>query len=128
MENKRKHRDIKLVTTDKRRNRLASEPNYHITKYFSKNFMAIEMKKTKVNMNKPSYLGMSILVISKTLTYEFWYDYIKPKYQDKAKLCYMNTDNFVIHIKTEDYYVLVILQNGLTNLTMMRMIKYLFQK
>ena len=128
MENKRKHRDIKLVTTDKRRNQLASEPNYHITKYFSKNFMAIEMKKTKVNMNKPIYLGMSILVISKTLTYEFWYDYIKPKYQDKAKLCYMNTDNFVIHIKTEDYYVLVILQNGLTNLTMMRMIKYLFQK
>ena len=128
MENKRKHWDIKLVTTDKRRNQLASEPNYHITKYFSKNFMAIEMKKTKVNMNKPSYLGMSILVISKTLTYEFWYDYIKPKYQDKAKLCYMNTDNFVIHIKTEDYYVLVILQNGLTNLTMMRMIKYLFQK
>ena len=128
MENKRKHWDTKLVTTDKRRNQLASEPNYHITKYFSKNFMAIEMKKTKVNMNKPIYLGMSILVISKTLTYEFWYDYIKPKYQDKAKLCYMNTDNFVIHIKTEDYYVLVILQNGLTNLTMMRMIKYLFQK
>ena len=128
MENKRKHWDIKLVTTDKRRNQLASEPNYHITKYFSKNFMAIEMKKTKVNMNKPIYLGMSILVISKTLTYEFWYDYIKPKYQDKAKLCYMNTDNFVIHIKIEDYYVLVILQNGLTNLTMMRMIKYLFQK
>ena len=86
--------------------------------------MAIEMKKTKVNMNKPIYLGMSILVISKTLTYEFWYDYIKPKYQDKAKLCYMNTDHFVIHIKTEDYYVLIILQNGLTNLTMMRMIKY----
>ena len=71
MENKRKHRDIKLVTTDKRRNRLASEPNYHITKYFSKIFMAIEMKKTKVNMNKPINLGMSILVISKTLTYEF---------------------------------------------------------
>ena len=127
MENKRKHRDIKLVTTDRRRNQLASEPNYHITKFFSKNFMAIEMKKTKVNMNKPIYLGMSILVISKTLTYEFWYDYIKPKYQDKAKLCYMNTDNFVIHIKTKDYYVLIILQYGLTNLTMMRMIKYLFQ-
>ena len=71
MENKRKHRDIKLVTTDRRRNQLASEPNYHITKFSSKNFMAIEMKKTKVNMNKPIYLGMSILVISKTLTYEF---------------------------------------------------------
>ena len=104
MENVRKDRDIKLVTTDKRRNQLASEPNYHTTKYFSENLMAIEMKKTKVKMNKPVYLGMSILDISKTLMYEFWYDYIKPKYQDKAKLCYMDTDSFVIHIKTKDFY------------------------
>ena len=104
MENVRKHRDIKLVTTDKRRNQLASEPNYHTIKCFSENLMAIEMKTTKVKMNKPIYLGMSILDISKTLMYEFWYDYIKPKYQDKAKLCYMDTDSFVIHIKTEDFY------------------------
>ena len=67
MENVRKHRDIKLVTTDKRRNWLASETNYHTTKYFSENLMAIETKKTKVKMNKPIYLGMSILDISKTL-------------------------------------------------------------
>ena len=100
MENVRKHRDIKLVTTDKRRNQLASEPNYHTTKYFSENLMAIEMKKTKVKMNKPIYLGMSILDISKTLMYEFWYDYIKPKYQDKVKLRYMDTDSFIIHITT----------------------------
>ena len=85
-ENVRKHRDMKLVTTDKRRNQLVSEPNYHTTKYFSENLLAIEMKKTKVKMNKPVYLGMSILDISKTLMYEFWYDYIKPKYQDRAKL------------------------------------------
>ena len=85
MENVRKHRDIKLVTTDKRRNRLASEPNYHITKYFSENLMAIEMKKTKVKMNKPIYRGMSILDISKTLMYEFWCDCIKPKFRDRAK-------------------------------------------
>ena len=104
VENVRKHRDIKLVTTDKRRNQLASEPNYHTTKYFSENLIAIETEKTKVKMNKPIYLGMSILDISKTLMYEFWYDYIKPKYQDKAKLCYMDTDSFVIHIKTEDLY------------------------
>ena len=104
MENVRKQRDIKLVTTDKRRNQLASEPNYHTTKYFPGNLMAIEMKKIKVKMNKPIYLGMSILDISKTLMYEFWYDYIKPKYQDRAKLCYMDTDSFVIHIKTEDCY------------------------
>ena len=74
--NVRKHRDIKLVT-DKRRNQLASEPSYHTTKYFSENLMVIEMKKTKVKMNKLIYLGMSILDISKTLMYEFWYDYIK---------------------------------------------------
>ena len=104
MENVRKYRDIKLVITDKRRNQLASEPNYHTTKYFSKNLMAIEMKKTKVKINKPIYLGMSIPDISKTLMYEFWHDYIKPKYQEKAKLCYMDTDSFIIHIKTEDFY------------------------
>ena len=104
MENVRKHRDIKLVTTDKRRNQLVSEPNYHTTKYFSENLLAIEMKKTKVKMNKPVYLGMLILDISKTLMYEFWYDYIQPKYGDKAKLCYMDTDSFIIHIRTEDFY------------------------
>ena len=66
--------------------------------------MSIEMKKIKVKMNKPINLGMSILNLSKTLMYEFWYDYIKPKYQDRAKLCYMDTDSFSIHIKTEDFY------------------------
>ena len=104
MENVRKHRDIKLVTTDKRRNQLASEPNYHTTKYFSENLMAVEIKKSKVKLYKPIYLGMSILDISKTLMYEFWYDYIKPKYHDKAKLSYIDTGRFVIHIITEDFY------------------------
>ena len=104
MENVRKHRDIKLVTTDKRRNRLASEPSYHTTKYFSENLTTIEMKNAKVKINKPIYLGMSILDISKTFMYEFWYDYIKPKYQDKAQLCCMDTDSFVFNIKTEDSY------------------------
>ena len=104
MENVRKHRDIKLVITDKRRNQLVSEPNYHTTKWFSENLLAIEMKKTKVKMNKPVYLGLSILEISKTLMYEFWYDYIKPKYGDNVKLCYMDTDSFIMHIKKEDFY------------------------
>ena len=63
MENVRNHRDIKLVMTDKKRNKLVSEPNYHTTKLFSENLLATEMKKTKVKMNKPVYLGMSILVI-----------------------------------------------------------------
>ena len=103
METVRKHRDIKLVTTYKKEiNQLQNL--IIINKTFSENLMAIEMKKTKAKMNKPINLGMSILDISKTLMYEFWYDYIKPKYQDRAKLCYMDTDSFVIHIKTEDFY------------------------
>ena len=62
------------------------------------------MKKTKVKMNKPVYLGLLILEISKALIYEFWYDYMKPKYSDNVKLCYMDTDSFIMHIKTEDFY------------------------
>ena len=104
MENVRKHRDIKLVTTEEKRIKLVSEPNYHTTKHFSDNLLAIEMKKTKVKMNKPVYLGMSILDISKTLMYEFCHDYVKPKYKDKAKLCYMDTDSFVIDNFTEDFF------------------------
>ena len=104
MENVRNHRDIKLVTTDKRRSILASEPNYHSTKYISKDLLIMEMKKVEVKMNKPIYLGQAILDISKTLMYEFWYDYIEPKYKEKTRLCYMDTDSFVIYIKTEDFY------------------------
>ena len=62
------------------------------------------MKKTKVKMKKPIYLGLSISEISKILIYEFWYDYMKPKYNDNVRLCYMDTDSFVMHIKTNDFY------------------------
>ena len=129
MENVRKHKDIKLVTTDKRRNQLASEPNYHTTKYFSENLMAAEIKKSKVKLYKPIYLGMSILDISKTLMYEFCYYYIKAKYWDRAKLCYMNTEIFVIHIKTEDFYedIAMTLRSGLTHLIIINMIIEHFQ-
>ena len=79
MENVRNHRDIKLVTNNDRRNKLVSEPNYHTATHFSEKLLAIEMKKTNILMNKPIYLGQAILDISKTLMYEFWYDYIKPR-------------------------------------------------
>ena len=105
MENIRKHRDIKLLTTDKRRNKLVSEPNYHTMNYiYSEDLSIIEMNKTKVKMNKPIYLGLSILEISKLLMYEFRYDYKKPKYGDNIKLCCMDTDSFIMNIKTEDFY------------------------
>ena len=91
----------------------------------------MEVKKTKVKMNKYVYLGMSILDISKKLLYKFWYDYIKPKYQrsctqrscaqDKAKLCYMDTDTFIIYIKLKT--LLMMLRNCLTHLILTKMIE-----
>ena len=104
MENIRKHRDIKLVTMDKKISKLVSEPNYHTINLISENLYIIEMKKTKVKMNKPIYLRLSILEISKILMYGFWYDYIKPKYNDNVKLYYTDTDSFIINIKTNDFY------------------------
>ena len=75
MENVRKHTDIKLVTTERKKNYLVSEPNYHVTKFFTENLLAIEMSKTQILMNKPVYLGLSLLFLSKAVMYEFWYDY-----------------------------------------------------
>ena len=94
----------KLVTTDKKRSKLVSEPNYHTINLISEDLSIIEMKKTKVKMNKPIYLGLSILEISEILMYEFWYDYMKLKYGNDVKLCYMDTDSFVMNIKTNDFY------------------------
>ena len=104
MENVKKHRDIKLVKTDKKRNKLVSEPNFHTMKLIDDNLAIIEMKKIKVKMNKPIYLRLSILDISKITMYEFWYDFIKSKYESKAKFYYMDTDSFIINVKTEDFY------------------------
>ena len=92
MENVRKHRNIKLLATKRRRNCLVSEPNYHNTKFFTEHLLAIEMRKTQILMNKPIYLGLSILDLSKIVIYEFWYDYVIPKYGENQ--------NFVIWIQT----------------------------
>ena len=104
MENVRKHRDIKLVKSDKKRNKLVSEPNFHTMKLIDNNLAIIEMRKVNVKMNKSIYSGLSILDISKITVYEFWYDYVKIKDEDKAQLCYMDTDSFVVNIKTKDFY------------------------
>ena len=107
MENIRKDKDIKLVTTDKKRSKLVSEPNYHTINLISEDLSIIEMKKTKVKMNKPIYVGLPILEISKILMYEFWYDYMKPKYGNDVKLCYMDTDSFIMNVKTNDFYEVI---------------------
>ena len=104
MENVKKYRDIRLVTTERTTNYLVSEANYHINKLCIKNLLVIEIKKTQILINKLVYLGLSILDLSKTVMYKFWYDFIKPKYGENAKLCYMDTDSFNVHIKTDDIY------------------------
>ena len=104
MENVRKHRDIRLVNSDSKRSKLASEPNYYTTKHISEDLLITEMKKREVYMNKPLYLGEAILDYSKMPVHEFWYDYLIPMYGDKIKLCYMDTDSFIIYVETEDFY------------------------
>ena len=104
MENIREHRNIKLVTTDEKYFHMVMRPNFKSGVLFGENLMGCEMGKIKVVMNKPAYLGQAILDLSKIMMYEFHYDYIIPKYRDRLKLCYMDTDSLVYHIKTEDFY------------------------
>ena len=100
MENVRNHRNIKLLKTEKRRNYLVSEPNYHTRKFFTENWLAIEMRKTQILMNKPLYLGLSILYLNQTVMSKFWYDYVNPKHGGNAKRCYMDTESFIFHVNT----------------------------
>ena len=104
MENIRKHRNIKLVTTEEKYLCTAMKPNFKSGVLFGENLMGCEMGKIKVVMNKLVYLGRAILDLSKIIMYEFHYDYMVPKYSDRLKLCYMDTDSLVYHIKTEDFY------------------------
>ena len=100
----RKHRDIKPVTREARKKYLVSETNYHTKKCFSENVLAIQIKKTQIFMDKLVIWGLSILEISKIVMYEFWYDYVKSKYREETKLCYMNADRLIVCIKTEEIY------------------------
>ena len=102
MKNVRKHRNIKHVATERGRNYLVSEPNYHTVKIFTETLLAIEMTKSQILINKSVYLGLSTLDLNKTVIYEFWYDYVQPKYGENAKLSYMDTDSFIVHVKTND--------------------------
>ena len=97
-----KNRVIKLLTTEIRRSYLVSEPNFHTVKFFTEKLLGMEMRKTGILMNKPVYLGFSKLDLSNILISEFWYDYVKPKYVEKAKLCYMDRDSFIVYIKADD--------------------------
>ena len=104
MENVRNYRNTKLVIKERRRSYLVSQPNYHTTKFFTENFLAIEMRKTQMLINKPVYLCLSILDLSKTKMYEFWHDYEKPKYGKNAKFFRMDTDSFIVRVKADNIY------------------------
>ena len=104
MENVRKYIDIKLVREGKKASKLINKPNFKGRTIFTPNLVAIHMGKTNIRMYKPKYLGMSILDISKTLMYEFHYGYMKPKYGERIKLLFTDTDSLMYLIETEDFY------------------------
>ena len=99
METAKKHnKSIKLVTAETRRNYLVPGPNYYTKKFFIENLLTKEMRKTQILMIKPVCLGLSVLELSKTVMHEFWYDYVKQKYDENTKLCYMFV-SFIVHLK-----------------------------
>ena len=103
MENLRKRSNIQLVTNPEKMERLAARPTYISHKIFHENLVAVHSKQTKLLLNKPSYVGMCILELSKTLMYDFHYNYIKTKYPE-AQLLFTDTDSLCYHIETEDIY------------------------
>ena len=104
MENIRNRKDVKLVNSVEKLRKLIAMPNFVNRKIFSENLISVHMKKTNLLMNKPVYLGMCILDLSKTVMYEFHYNYIKEKYGDKAKLLFTDTDSLMYEIETEDFF------------------------
>ncbi|PFX11805.1 hypothetical protein AWC38_SpisGene24344 [Stylophora pistillata] len=105
MENIRKRVDVRLVNSEEKAKKLANKVNFEHCTIFSEDLCAMHMRKTQILFNKPLYLGMSILDISKTLMYDFHYNYIKPKYpNDKSKLLFTDTDSLCYEIQTEDFY------------------------
>ena len=104
MENIRNRVNIKLVTDKKKAERLAAKPNFKYCNIFSEDLIAIHMKETFLTFDKPVYLGMCILDLSKTLMFDFHYNYIKKKYGDKTKLLFTDTDSLMYEIQTEDFY------------------------
>ena len=104
MENIRNRVNVKLVDAGEQFKKLAAKPNYNSRKIFNENLVSVHMKKTSLTMNKPVYLGMSILDLSKIIMFDFHYKYIKPKYGNHAKLLFTDTDSFLYEIQTEDFY------------------------
>ena len=104
IENIRKRQNVILVDNRKLANKLSSKPNFERVTIFDENLVAVHMKKTEVDFNKPIYIGQAILDLSKTLMFDFLYNYIKNKYGEKAELLFTDTDSLMYLIQTEDFY------------------------
>ena len=104
IENIRKRQNIILVDNRKKAEKLASRPNFERATIFDKNLIAVHMKKTEVYFNKPVYVGQAILDLSKTLMFDFNYNYIKKKYKNRAELMFTDTDSLLYQIHTDDFY------------------------
>ena len=104
MENLWKRVGIRLVTDEKKLDKLTSKPTYVSSKIFNGNLMAVHKIKEALTLNRPEYVGMCILHLSKTLMYDFHYNYIKKKYGDRAELLFTDTDSLTYDIEAEDVY------------------------
>ena len=104
MENIRNRVDIRLLNDRRKAEKLSAKPNFKHLTIFNENLISIHMKRSKIFFNKPVYCGMAILDLSKTLIYDFYYNYIKPKFGEKAKLLFADTDSLCYEIETEDFY------------------------
>ena len=104
IENIRKRQNVILVDDRKLANKLSSKPNFDRATIFDENLVAVHMKKTEVYFNKPIYVGQAILDLSKTLMFDFHYNYIRKKCNNKAELLFTDTDSLMYLIQTEDFY------------------------
>ena len=104
MEDKRKHLDFEVVSDETRYMKCVSNPNFKHSHIINENLVGVEKQKTKLKLDKPIFIGMSILDLSKQHMYKFYYDVMKPKYGDNIKMVYTDTDSFVFHTKTNDIY------------------------
>ena len=105
MENVRNHKEFELITTCERYEKVVCNPSFKHSHIINEGLAAVEKTKAVVKLDKPIYVGLSILELSKRHMYHFYYDVLKKKYGDKVRLLYTDTDSFIIYIETEDIYV-----------------------
>ena len=105
MEDKRKHLDFEIVSDERRFMKCVNNPSFKHCHIINANLVGVEKQKPKLKLDKPIFIGMSILDLSKQHMYKFYYDVMQPKYGDNIRMVYTDTDSFVFHTKTDDIYI-----------------------